>query len=1416
MHKLKLYLFGFPRVERGGQPVLINRRKMLALLSYLLVTGQPHSREALAALLWPEFDSSSALANLRRDLSRLKEILGKEVLLIEREKVQIRPGAEVWVDVVAFEACIHQAEEHGDLRALSGPALACDTCRAHLEEAVSLYTDGFLAGFNLPDSPSFDDWQFFQGERLRGLFADALVYLARFWTEQGAYEKAIEPARRWLALDPLHEPAYRMLMQAYAWTGQPSAALRQYKVLVDLMERELGAAPEAETTALYDAIRSRKLTPPVRENAKPTVEKTPQPAAVQESPAARFQVDSLLTTGGFGEIFHGVDHQTGKSVAIKRLLPQLVASRPEVIERFVREGQALEQLSHPNIVPMLAFYEHEGTYNLVMEYLPGGTLRDQLDQEGALPVQRALEIALELADALSRAHHLHILHRDLKPENILLDTDGHPRLIDFGLALLQGSDSRLTQAGVLLGSPAYMSPEAIQGQEMDHRSDIWAFGVLLFEMLTGGTPFKGEQFHTLLHQILNEGAPPLRQLRPEAPPALEQLIARMLEKDREQRLPSIRLAAAEMEAIRDGKAGASHSTISSAANLPDGSTPSSSSYMVNLPAQPSQLFGRQSELTSLYELIDNPDVRLVTLVGTGGIGKTRLAVEAASQMAKEMSNGAVFVALAPVSSAEFLLPAIANALHFRFSPGAALKEQLANRLKGQKMLLVLDNFEHLLDGAGLISEILADAPGIQVLVTSRERLNLVEEWVFEVGGLPFPPPDEPITGETELWIKKYSAVQLFIDRARRSNPGLVVDELTLAEVVHICQLVEGMPLALELAAPWVRAMSCAEIAQEIMQGIDILSASMRNLPDRHRSVRVIFDQSWETLSPVEQATLARLSVFHNGCTREATERVAGAKLYVLMALVDKALLRHRANRYDMHELVRQYAAEKLGQNPANKEETLNKHYRHYMEWLAYALAGYKGGRQLQTGLEVTADIDNIRAAWNRAAEQNDHEALFQAAEPFWLYNEFRGTLAQGAAAFRRAIESIRSPEDDPGLVGFLCAAEGSLLARQWYLEQGSVLMEQGVALLRKADPFDAGKTAFVLAWYAFLQVMHGQYSEAARTAQESLGYYDRTGDRWTQAGALRLLGAVALYQGQLLRAQEYLDQCVQVCKSIGELRIRTYATSNLGVVHLWHGQVEEARQYFEESVRISKACNDRLSRADALCAYVRFYIETGAYEKAVEQAQKCIRTYKELGRNKISLANILLANALHLMGKEGAEEALQEGLVSAQLVNQRADIAVGLEVMGKMAFDRKAYAQAYQYFKEGLQIWEELGNDLSRAALLCRTAFSLIVSGSENTAEIHEMLTQALSVGRSQRAGTVAIAAMVGLAALQRNAGESKLADDVIRYARTHPATPHEVRNWIEQFGSDLPPAPHSPGESAQEIHWTEMVECWEHQQEPC
>ncbi len=382
--------------------------------------------------------------------------------------------------------------------------------------------------------------------------------------------------------------------------------------------------------------------------------------------------------------------------------------------------------------------------------------------------------------------------------------------------------------------------------------------------------------------------------------------------------------------------------------------------------------GREQELLELDRLIADPECRCISLVGPGGIGKTRLALQAARQQRAAFSHGVAFVPLASVGSVAAAIPAVAGAVRLQFYGPGDPRDQLLNYLSEKQMLLVLDNVEQLLvEGppqaniAELVFEILRRAPGVKLLVTSREALDLQGEWVFEVWGLAFPEVENAENADG------FAAVALFVQRARRASPGLAFGTADLAAIAQLCRLVEGMPLAIELAATWSRVLSPAEIAREIEASLDFLSASARDLPERHRSMRVVFDQTWQKLSAKEREVLAQLSVFRGGFSRGAAEHVAGASLPVLSILVSRALLRRGgAGRYELHELVRQYGAGRLAADAGAHAAAQRRHFDYFLALAEAAVQGLKGRDQLEWLGRLEQEHDNLRAALEWALESD--------------------------------------------------------------------------------------------------------------------------------------------------------------------------------------------------------------------------------------------------------------------------------------------------------------------------------------------------------------------------------------------------------------------------------------------------------------
>ena len=415
----------------------------------------------------------------------------------------------------------------------------------------------------------------------------------------------------------------------------------------------------------------------------------------------------------------------------------------------------------------------------------------------------------------------------------------------------------------------------------------------------------------------------------------------------------------------------------------------------NLPAQLTPFFGRTAEIVELTQSLNNPATRLITIVGPGGMGKTRLALEVAQSIYElraqrapanyehteptlhsvhrsteaherpKFPDGVYFVALAPLRATEHIVPAIVEAINLRFQAGNRLpKDQLLDSLRHKELLLVLDNFEHLQAGAELILELLQECPALRLLVTSRERLQLSSETLLVLDSMALPPtatlPD----------VLSYSAIQLFVETACRVRPKFTLTPANAPAILQICQLVGGMPLSIILAAAWVEVLSTAEIVTELSQGFDFLAAELGDLPERQRSMRAIFDHSWKLLSPAARRVMCQLSIFCGSFTREAAATVADASYPMLAELMAKSLLRHNEQGYyELHELVRQYAAMQLLRDGALAAKTAEKHSHYYLRWLAQQDQGLKGPRQTEIDAEINRAIDNVRLAWRWATTQ---------------------------------------------------------------------------------------------------------------------------------------------------------------------------------------------------------------------------------------------------------------------------------------------------------------------------------------------------------------------------------------------------------------------------------------------------------------
>ena len=502
-----------------------------------------------------------------------------------------------------------------------------------------------------------------------------------------------------------------------------------------------------------------------------------------------------------------------------------------------------------------------------------------------------------------------------------------------------------------------------------------------------------------------------------------------------------------------------------------------------LPRAATALIGRDEELAEIMGLLSTLHCRLLTLLGPGGIGKTRLAVEVASRMTFHFADGVYFVPLQALLAVEDIVPAVIDALPLQLTDNTDPELLLLKYLNDRHLLLVLDNFEHLLDGVELISRILNGTDQVQLLITSRERLNLQTEQTWPLRGLDVPEeiPDPAVLS---------SAVRLFDERARRVQPDFLL-EAHWAAVASICQLVDGIPLALELAASWVRALPCETIASEIKRSVDILTSSQRDLPERHQSMRAVFDHSWKLLSEDEHAVFCKLTVFHGGFTVEAAQEVAGASLRTLASLIDKSLLQlDDSGRYAMHELLRQYGDEQLEAAGAG-QSTRDAHRRYYAEFVCQRVDDLKGRRQIEAIAEINADFENVRAAWRWAADRQSAEMIEQMIEGLWVYCDIRHREQDRLALFRYAERTFAAGQGEGSQ-----RLWGRLLARA----AGEVSQTQIEIALEIARQFnDPAEIAFCLAQSGFIAYRSREYDKAIPLLEQSESLYRQLDDHYNTA-----------------------------------------------------------------------------------------------------------------------------------------------------------------------------------------------------------------------------------------------------------------------------------------------------------------------------
>jgi len=647
------------------------------------------------------------------------------------------------------------------------------------------------------------------------------------------------------------------------------------------------------------------------------------------------------------------------------------------------------------------------------------------------------------------------------------------------------------------------------------------------------------------------------------------LLARSLEIPPEDQTTFIRVARGELNVERMRSPG----TLLRSDHLVD-QKPLSSQF--NLPYQPTPFIGREAELAVLRKLLADPQCRLLTLTGMGGIGKTRLAIELAYQQQALFPSGVYFVPLASIISEEFIVPAVADSLSLTFSGDLDPQEQLLSLMEvraKQAMLLVLDNLEHLLvqshsggnttNAIGLLIEMLQRAPNLKIIATARERIGIHGEWIFELSGLPSPAMDQLFE------LENYNAPALFIQRARQVKIDFEVQPDERLSLVRVCQMVEGTPLAIELAAAWVCMLSVNEIAEEIASNLDFLTTSMRDIPERHRSLRVVFDHSWRLLSEEERSVLSELAVFRGGFQRDAAEQVAGASLALLSALMSKSFLyRSAIDRYDLHEFIRQFALEKLKQS-GRSEEVFYKHLAYLVALARTAHDELRGPQQSEWYNRLEQEYDNIRAAleWAYAPEATTELVelglqLVIANVRFW---QGRGHMREGVYWLERGL-SVNKPIP-------LAVRARALSTAGWLVcyfndcQRASTMLNESIALYSQLnDELGLARALDVMGDIAWLT---GDFVAGKTYYGKSLALFRKLGNPVTIGLSLYSAGRLHVDNGYYQEADSLLREGLSMLQVVQDWRGIAMCKNGLGRIALLQGDLEKARKLIDEALRIN-------------------------------------------------------------------------------------------------------------------------------------------------------------------------------------------------------------------------------------------------------
>jgi predicted ATPase len=961
----------------------------------------------------------------------------------------------------------------------------------------------------------------------------------------------------------------------------------------------------------------------------------------------QYEIKSVLGAGGMGEVYLALDTRLNREVAIK-ILPGELSADVERLRRFEHEACTASALNHPNIVTIFELGQDGPNRYISMELVKGRSLRDLL-ASGMLPIRRTIEIAAQVAEGLTNAHEAGIAHRDLKPENLMISHDDYVKILDFGLAKStpaggdhEPSATSLTAPGTVMGTAEYMSPEQVSGRPVDFRSDQFSFGLVLYEMVTGKHAFRRGTAAETMTAILREPAAPIGEQNPEAPAPLCWAIERCMAKEPEKRYASTRDLALELAAIR--------TSLTKKLNV------ETQALRSNLPAQRTGFVGRESEVAAARGLLQRDDVRLVTITGPGGIGKTRLALQIAEGMRDSFPGGIYFVPLSSLSDAGLIESAIAQSLGIREgtgqSPLRAIKEGFHDVLR-RPTLLLLDNFEHLMEAAPVVAELLTFGPKLRIVVTSRAALHLYGERELPV--LPLAMPDAQAVLPIDA-VLKFSAVALFVQRAAAARPDFELNRVNASAVTEICARLDGLPLAIELAAARVKVLSPSAILTRLSSRLQLLTGGSRDLPERHQTLRAAMDWSYDLLSAAEQKLFRRMSVFVGGCNLEGIEAVCDARsdlnldlLDGIASLVDKSLVRQieegsGESRFRMLQTIREYAIEKLAAN--GEEAFVRRAHAAYCVVLAEEDATDKGGTEAAEWLErLGVEYGNFRAALEWLIQSGDAEWGLRLGTALFRYWEVRELLSEGRDRLSRLLQLPGAASPTKLRMRALFAA-GVLASVQGDYDAAETLIHESQDLAHQLG--DKMSVAVSLNAQATFAKSRGDVSHAEILFEASLELWRELGDPKAVARALSNLANVLKMQGSYDRARSLYAECLGIFRSLGDMAGVAWSLNYQGDVACEQGDSNEAKVLYERSLAIFREIGEGWGIAGTLADLGNLAREQRDYPRSHKLYTESLGLFQELN-HKRGIARLLECFAITASAEGNAERALKLAGAAAAL-----------------------------------------------------------------------------------------------------------------------------------------------------------------------